>query len=117
MNRTLRTICSLLLSLSLAWLPMQSFAMMHAMGNTQLEQPADTDSGCEHGSGMIEKSANCCADNCGTDCDSGCSKVSQAATLFMADSNVSITGSASYPDSLSDLHSRAPSPPLPPPLI
>ena len=120
MPHTLRTICSLLLSLALVVMPLQSFAMMPGMDDSMDEQVSaqhDADSGCPHGDSTVVDNSNCCLDQCQQDCDHGCSTHISAATLPVA--NLAQAGDTreTFANPLDGHHSRAPAPPLPPPLI
>lgn len=117
MRYHIRTICSLLLSLALVVMPLQSYGVMMDMGDNQSIQ-ASTDTGCKHSDITIaDNSSNCCFDQCEQDCDAGCSHHAGTAALI-ADHLTSLDEPTNdFARYLPRHHSLAPSPPLPPPLI
>lgn len=141
MLRPFRTIIALMLSVALAWLPMQSVAAMSdgasrdgtpqagspragsAMAGSAMAQQAvpchsTMASGDASADLALSETANCCCcDGCDSSCDSGCVQGSSMAVLssdnrFSADKHHVFRVSASV-----HLNGLSYSPPLPPPLV
>jgi hypothetical protein len=128
MYRSFRTILVLLLSLSMAWLPMPSLAAM-SDGTPQLQQTAPCHSAMARGDSADdatidstdispgETAHNCCCDGCDSSCDSGCVQGGNMAVLS-SDNRVSADKHHAFQVSASDhLNGLTYSPPIPPPLV
>ncbi len=117
MQPALRTILSLLLSLSLAILPVQSFAMPHADDHSMSVPAAEKTTHCMHHQPPVEQSKNTCCEHCDFSCVLDCSQHISPVTLQLTELLLS-NNTQGFPHAIAvRFNGRVPPPPLPPPLI